>query len=456
MPPMTRRSLMSRSIGVAATGMLSRPSIANAAAKTAVVWWTQGFAEQEDVAFRQIVADYEKASGNTIDYTIIPYAPLRQKIVSALTSGDVPDLYQNTPAESLALQAWYDQLVDVTDVVDTQRNMYSDAALQFAYNYNGVEKKRSYYGVPYAVAGLVNHIWRPLVEKAGFKIEDAPKTWDAYYDFFKGMQKPLRAQNMRNIYGVGFTLSTTGNDSNNQFNYFLIANGGQDIVTKDGKLHLDNPKVREGVIKAIAYTTTAYKEGFVPSAAINWNDSDNNNAFHSKQIVMDIDGTISTEVAIIDNKQDYDDIVTMGLPLGNDGQVVPSQVTGVCGMIPKGAKNVDVAKDFLKYLIQPKVAGGYLKIGLGRNIPAMPSIVQDDPWWLADPHRKAYVDHCLLGPTAPEWFVYNPAYAQVRSDHVWGIAWADIIRNDMTPQAAAEKAFKWVEAIFAKYPIEAA
>jgi multiple sugar transport system substrate-binding protein len=193
MPSMTRRSLIRRSAGLVAAASLARPYIANAAAKTAVVWWVQGFAQQEDVAFKQIVSDYEKASGNTIDYSIIPYAPIRQKIVSALTSGDVPDLYQNTPVEALALQAWNDQLVDLTDVVETQRDQYTDAALQFAYNYNGTTKKRAYYGAPYATAGLVNHIWRPLVEKAGFKIEDAPKTWDAYYDFFKGMQKPLRA-----------------------------------------------------------------------------------------------------------------------------------------------------------------------------------------------------------------------------------------------------------------------
>ena len=78
--------------------MLAQPHLANAAATTATVWWTQGFAEEEDVSFKKIVADYEKASGNTIDYTITPYAPLRQKIVSAVTSGVVPDLFQNTPA----------------------------------------------------------------------------------------------------------------------------------------------------------------------------------------------------------------------------------------------------------------------------------------------------------------------------------------------------------------------
>ena len=50
------------------------------------------------------------------------------------------------------------------------------------------------------------------------------------------------------------------------FNHFLIAYGGQNIVTKDGKLHLDDPQVREAAIKALTYPTTAYKEGFVPPA----------------------------------------------------------------------------------------------------------------------------------------------------------------------------------------------
>jgi ABC-type glycerol-3-phosphate transport system substrate-binding protein len=96
MTKLTRRSLLGGSLGLAAAGTLARPYVANAAARTAEVWWVQGFAQEEDVGFKKIVADYEKASGNTIDYSIIPYAPMRQKIVSAVTSGVVPDLFQNT------------------------------------------------------------------------------------------------------------------------------------------------------------------------------------------------------------------------------------------------------------------------------------------------------------------------------------------------------------------------
>jgi len=220
-------------------------------------------------------------------------------------------------------------------------------------------------------------------------------------------------------------------------------------------LQLDDPKVRGAVLKTLTYPTTAYKEGYVPPGAINWNDADDNNAFHAKQIVMDLDGTISTEVAVIHSEQDYRDIVTMGLPLSNDGKPVPSQAPSACGLIPRGAKNVEVAKDFLKYLIQPQVLNEYLKTGLGRNIPCMPTIVKDDPWWLdpKDPHRGPYVHQGLLGPTVSTFWTFNPAYAQVQNEHVWPTAWADITTGGMTLQAAADKAFKRVEEIFAKYQI---
>jgi multiple sugar transport system substrate-binding protein len=351
--------------------------------------------------------------------------------------------------------AWDDKLVDVTDVVETQKEEFTDTALLNAYCYNNVEKRRSFYGAPDISAASPNHVWRPLVEKAGYKVEDIPKTWDTYYDFFKDVQKKLRAQGVRNVYGLGFQVTTNGNDPNELFNYFLIAYGGQDIVSKDGKLHLDDPKVREAAIKALTYCSTAYKEGFVPPGAVNWNDADDNNAFHAKQIVMDLDGTISTEVAVLSQgkKSDYDDIVTMGLPLSNDGKPVPSKVTNPSRLIPKGAKNVSVAKDFLKYSIQPKVANERLKTGLGRSIPSMPSIVKTDPWWSEDPHRAAYVQQGLLGPTLPEFWALNPAYAQVQNEHAWSAAWIDIMQGGTAPQAAAEKAFKRVEEIFAKYPI---
>ena len=455
---LSRRSVLRGSLGIAAAGSLARPYIANAAATTASVWWAQGFVPEEDASFRAVVAEYEKASGNTIDHSLIPFAPLMQKIVSALTSGDVPEVMMHDIADQAVVpqNAWNDKLIDVSDVVDSQRAQYHPTAVLASQYYNNVTKKRSIYYVPVKTAVLPFHIWNSMVEKAGYKMSDAPKTWDAFWDFFKPMQQKLRDKGMRGVYALGLQPTTTGpNDGNYLFHAFLIAYGGKDILTPDGKPHLDDPRVKEAVIKALTYIATAYKEGYVPPGAVSWNDADDNNAFHAKQMIMDFDGTISTEIALYHKKEEYEDIVTMGLPLDNAGNPLPSQLAIGGGFIPKGAKNVEVAKDFAKYVIQPEVANAYLKGGLGRWLPAIPEIAKTDPFWLdpKDQHVATYTQQGVFSPTVPQYPVYNPGYAEVEATQIWGLVEADVIREGMTPQAAAEKALKRIEQIFAKYPI---
>ena len=139
----TRRTLLRSSLAVAAAGTLARPYIANAAASTATVWWTQGFIPEEDAGFRKMVADYQKASGNTIDYSLVPFAPLMQKIVSAITSGDVPDLISHDVADQQIIpqNAWDDKIVDVSDVVETQKAQYKSTVLLASQYYNNTSKK---------------------------------------------------------------------------------------------------------------------------------------------------------------------------------------------------------------------------------------------------------------------------------------------------------------------------
>ncbi|HZU89648.1 MAG TPA: ABC transporter substrate-binding protein, partial [Stellaceae bacterium] len=203
--------------------------------------------------------------------------------------------------------------------------------------------------------------------------------------------------------------------------------------------------------------TTDYKDGYVPPGVVNWNDADDNNAFHSKLCVIDFDGTISTELALIHNKEEYDDILTHAVPPGNDGKSLPVQVFAGGPVVPKGAKNIELAKEFLKYAIEPKVLNEYLKGGLGRWALPYPEIVKSDPFWLKeDPHRTTYVTQTVLGTIMPIYEAYSPAIAQVNAEHVFQVAWADVVNNGMTPQAAADKAFKRAETIFAKYPIQQA
>ena len=450
----SRRSVLRGSLGLAAAAALSKPYIANAAATTATAWVQQGFVPAEDNAFKQLAADYMKASGNTLDYSIMPFLAQNQKTVSALTTGDVPDLiFMDAPQSIIPQNAWDDKLVDVSDIVKPYEAQLSKTAKECSTFYNKTSKAHTYYLAPIKQACIPFHIWGSLVEKAGLKLSDAPKTWDAFWDFFKPAQKELRGKGMRKIYALGLQITTVGpNDGNGLFQAFVIANGGN-MVTPDGRLHTDDPKVREAAIKSVAYLTDAYKQGYIPPEALSWNDADDNNSFHEKVFLVDFDGTISTELAMIKDTQAYmNDVVTTGLPNGNDGQPMAAQVGAGGGFIPKGARNVEVAKDLMKYWMQPNVMNANLKAGLGRWVPAVPQVVKDDPWWTdpADPHRAPYVGEAVLGPTTSNYEGFNPAWGQVSAEQLWGQAHADVIKNGMTPQQAIDRAFKRAEQIFSQ------
>jgi multiple sugar transport system substrate-binding protein len=456
MTKLTRRSLLRASVGLAAVGAIARPHIANAAATTASMWVVQGFVPEEDAAYKALVADYEKASGNTIDYTIIPFAPMRQKMVSAVTAGVVPDLMEIADFSFLYLNAWKGNLVDVSDVFETQKKNYSKNAFDSSLAYNNVAKKRSYYQVPWKTAAVPFHIWKSLVEKSGQKVADIPKTWDAFVEFFRPVQDGLRKAGMRNAYAYGFQLTANGVDPINTFNAWMIAYGGENFVSPQGQLRTSDVKVRAAAIEAATKLAKSFTDGYVPRVVLNWNDSDDNNAFHAKLVVMDFDGTISTEVALYHDKEQYDDILTLGLPLSNDGKKLPAQVFSGGMVIAKGAKNVPVAKEFMAHAVEPKVLNTYLKAGLGRFVIPMPAIAKKDPFWLKeDPHRAAYTSETLFGPTIPLYEARNPGMAQVGAEHVMMSAVINVMNNGMAPEAAIDQAFKRVETILANYPVVA-
>jgi multiple sugar transport system substrate-binding protein len=460
MPGITRRSVINSSLGLLAAGTFARPFIANAQAKTAEVWWVQGFVPEEDEQFKATVADYEKQSGNKLNYSIIPFAPMRQKIVSAITSGVVPDLIYATPPEAVPEQAWAGRLEDVTDVVETQKSKMLPIALASGNCYNNVEKKRSFYGVPFEGSVVPFHIWRTLVEKAGHKESDIPDKWDAFIDFFKPIQKELQKQGMRHTYATAFVVSTIGNDPTNTFQQFMIAYGGGEIVTPDGKFHGRDPQIHDALVRSVDRLATLFKEGYIPPSSINWNDADDNNAFHSKLAVMDFDGTLSTELAMLRKQKDeYNDVITMAPPKMENGEVMPVQFGTNCMIVPKGAKNIATAKDFAKYLVQPEVNNKFLKGGLGRWLPIMPELIKNDNWWTdpkRDSHVPPYVDEAFGGRKLyPFYYTYNPAWAEVRTVHPFNVAIHDVTAGGMTPKDAIEKALKTIDDIFEKYTIKA-
>ena len=298
-----------------AAGALARPYIANAAAKTATVWWARALPRKRmwRSESRRRLREGQRQHGRAQHH---PVRAERQKIVSAITSGVVPDLFQNNPAEIVALYAWQDKLVDVE-----RRRRDAEGAIQRNRADRGPmlqqrhQEARLLWRAVSRGACVPNHIWKSLVEKAGFKMEDIPKTWDAYFDFFK--ERAKEAARAGRAQGLWARLPGHRQRRRSQQHVQLFP----DRLWRPGhrhqgrQAHLDDRRCGRRRSRP-DLSGGAYREGYVPPSAINWNDADDNNAFHAKLMVMDLDGTMSTEVAVSQApREDYDDIVTDGLPL---------------------------------------------------------------------------------------------------------------------------------------------
>ena len=304
MAGMTRRSLINSSIGLAAGATLARPYIANAQAKTATIWWIQGFAHEEDIAFKKVVDDYQKSSGNKIDYSIIPYAPMRQKIVSAITSGAVPDLFQNSPTGDqrtlrLGRQAGRCQRRDRNPEEELHRRG-ARLGIQLQQREEGA---RLLYGAVHDLGDcrtMSGSRWsrRPAIQ---WRISRRPGMLITISSRTCKRNSATRA----NAPGLRARLPGDDERQRSEQRSSIIScplMAAAILSTRTENLNVDDPQVKEAIIKAMEFPARAYKEGFVPPSAINWNDADDNNAFHAKTIVMDLDGTISTEVAIYQEK----------------------------------------------------------------------------------------------------------------------------------------------------------
>jgi multiple sugar transport system substrate-binding protein len=452
---------LSRRHAIAGMGALTaasglRPRRAKAA-EPVTVWWTQGFYEAENKAVVDAMHAWETTSGTKVNLTIMNGPDLVSKVIAAMQVGDVPDLVHAVTGDRFLVPraAWDDKLVDVSDVIDTQKHEFHKTALDNSRFYNLALKQYSYYAVPTKCSTLMEEVWRPMLEDAGFSDSDIPKNQDAYYDFFQVVQDRLRGKGKR-VYGLGYSMATKEADSGNLFHAFLVAYGGAGIVLPNGKLNIDDPAVRQAATTALDRLTAPYRKGYVPPGAINWGDVDNNNAFFARQIVMTPNATISIAVAQMEKPdQYYKQIITQGMPNGNDGKPV-SSVLGVSPcFIPKGAKNIDGAKELLKAFIQPDNLNKYLKETRGRFMPVMMSNIRNDPYWQdpADPHRPVAVEFGLIRPTMPWWMTYNPAYSAVLSEQIWSQAEANITQKNMTPEQATDEAVVRIKTIFERFQI---
>jgi multiple sugar transport system substrate-binding protein len=435
-----------------AGGLVGQAALAQ---ETLTVWWVKGFYKSEDDALFEAIKKFEaKNKGVKIELSQYPIQDMIPKTVAALDSGNPPDIaYADTyDFQVTAKWAFDGKLEDLSSVIDPLRAKFEAAALSTTFLYNNTTQSRAYYAFPLKQQTMHIQYWKDMLADAGFKESDIPKTWKEYWSFWCDKVQPAyRQKTGQRGFGTGFPMGVDSTDTFFSFLTFVDAYNVK-LVSDAGKLLVDDPAVREGLMNALADYTSVYVKGCTPPSSTSWKDPDNNVAFHNKTIVMTHNATISIAAKWLDDmnnasltqaqrdlgKKNYTELIaTSGFPSKPDGSKMIYRAAVKTGVIFKDAKKKPLAKKFLAFLLDEANLTPYVEGSLGRWFPVMKT-AQQSAFWKADPHRLSVYNQFMSG-TTPFEFTKNYRFTVLNNENVWGKAMNRVLNEKVPVDKAVDE-----------------
>jgi multiple sugar transport system substrate-binding protein len=257
---------------------------------------------------------------------------------------------------------------------------------------NASTGQKALYGLPMGRTSYHLHVWKSLLERAGFTLEDIPKDWEPFW-CDEVQPATRRTLGREDIWGVGLSMAA-GTDAENGFLQFLAADGAQ-YVTREGRLVIDDPEIRRKLIEVVDSYTAFYRKGCTPPDAVNWAAGERNNeAFLAQTVIMTQNATLSLPNALKRERPDdyYENTATIEWPLGMSGEHFPIVGRVHSAVVFKDGAHVATAKEFVRFLVGEGWLAHYLDFAGERMLPPMQKLL-DQPFWLdpSDPHRMAGV-----------------------------------------------------------------
>jgi multiple sugar transport system substrate-binding protein len=419
-----------------------------AAQEKLTVWWVKGFYKAEDEALFAAIKKYEeKHKGVKIELSQYPIQDMIPKTVAALDSGNPPDVAYADVYDFQVTGKWaFDgKLEDISSVINPIRARFAPNTVETAFLYNDVAKTRAYYAFPMKQQTMHIQYWSDMLAEAGFKESDIPTNWKDYWSFWCDKVQPASRQKSGNrTFGIGQPLGVDSSDSFFSFLTFADAHNVK-LVSDSGKLLVDDPTVRAGLIGALTDYTQIYTKGCTPPSSTSWKDPDNNVAFHNKTTILTHNATISIAAKWLDDmnnaalkpedrevaKKNYTErIRTAGFPNKPDGSKMVYRSAIKTGVVFSQAKNKTRAKEFVAFLMQEENLTPYVEGSLGRWFPVMKT-AQQRPFWKEDPHRTAVYNQYMAGTVNFE-FTKNYKFTILNNENVWAKA-ANRVLNEKVP-----------------------
>ena len=400
--------------------------------KKLVVWNTTALAPQVDKIMQEQCYAYAKQAGikeNEIDYSIVGSAQVLPKMVAALEAGNPPDIARQDAWLSTLYRS-QGHLLEVTDIVEKMQRVPGGLFPIFA---EVIHQGKSY-AIPQSVSPS------PLVTRqdilAAAKVEP-PKTWEEFIEVCKKLQQPPK------LTGYGMCLGVTG-DTNGNVMSIIWSFGGKLVEADNKTVALHSP----GTIKAVQLIADMYlKHKIIPKGTIAWDNTGNNKAYQSRQVIF-VQNATSIYAHLAESDKDlYNVTGLLPTPAGPAGAFATLNAT--YWILFKHNPYPEVAKGLAEYWMAPENLRVMIEEGDGRWGPPYKGMYDSEFWKRpVFTHWRQMLErgrHFASPGTA------HPAVGEVASTYVMGRMMHRVLVDNWEAEKAVEEAHKKVTEIYARH-----
>ena len=422
-----------------------------------VVWWDKAYYPEEDQALAELTQAFEAKTGLKVEFVRHDDWDVPKALEAAIAAGRPPDFAFDIQQPQGQRWAAEDHLVDLTDVVGGLAGLFDPDLLDLATATDGRTGRRGLYALP--VGRFTNHVhvWKDLLERAGFTLADVPKEWEPFWAFWCDKVQPAvrKATGREDVWGVGLDMAAdANNDTDSQFWQFVSAYEA-DYVTRDGRLVIDEPEVWGRLVEALTAYAAIWRKGCTPPDALDWDSSGNNKAFWAQRVMMTPNPTLSIQNALKATRPEdyYKNAVTLDWPAGVDGQPLAIYAGLQEAVVFNAGGHVATAKGFVRFLVEDGWLAHWLDFAGDRLLPPMPALL-DSPFWLdqSTPHRVRAAMQFLTRPRTYDYVAVSGEWrhARVRTEHVWSTAVHRVAADGLSPAQAVDEAIARVKQLLSE------
>ncbi|HLR68413.1 MAG TPA: extracellular solute-binding protein [Virgibacillus sp.] len=384
--------------------------------KEKIEFWTLALSDYDDF-FEDLIDDFEEENPNVeVELLDVPADEIEQKLLSAVSAGESPDVVNLNPQFSYKL-AGEGELLDMEDKVsDKEKDSYIDAAWE-ANQYKGET-----FGIPYTVSAELTVLNSDIYEEAGLDPNDSPET----YEETKEDSETIKDETGKYGFYPAMDESKT---------IIYMQKFGADLTNEEGTKAAFN--TQEG-LNMFEYFTEMYEDDLIPDEALSRNDSQ----------PQGVDRYQSGEVSIFPgsvflrqykaNAPDIYDASKVSKPIEGESGEVSLSVHNL--VVPKQSEHQDAAVDFSLFVSNAKN-----QLDWGKEAPVIPSSEEaleddyfteesDDP---IDDARVKNAETVSSGDAVVLEPQLNNRKELVDSMHDW---LEKSMRGDVTPQEALDGA----------------